>query len=142
MLHPFQDVDLCLFDITLRNHLLDTEIWLCHLRLETTARVCRFHDVTSRFVLYIASQLWEETEDPVYKKVFEANKRETGYRSDLEKDMDKEFPPDSNLLAGNETFSQGYKRNLSQRNLSWGKFYWSCSWVKDKSYSKSPRIRT
>lgn len=44
---------------------------------------------------YIANQLLEETQDPVYKNFFEANKREMGYRSDLEKFIDERFPLES-----------------------------------------------
>ena len=44
---------------------------------------------------YIANQLLDETQDPVYKKFFEANMREMGYRSDLEKFIDERFPLDS-----------------------------------------------
>ena len=44
---------------------------------------------------YIANELLDETQDPVYKEFFEANKREMGYRSDLEKFIDERFPFES-----------------------------------------------
>lgn len=44
---------------------------------------------------FIANQLWEETQDPVYKRFFAANMRGMGYRSDLEKFIDDRFPLDS-----------------------------------------------
>ena len=51
---------------------------------------------------FIANELWKETEDPVYKKFFEANMRGMGYRSDLEKFIDDTFSLDS--LLGTERF--------------------------------------
>ena len=48
---------------------------------------------------FIANQLWEETQDPVYKKFFAANMRGMGYRSDLEKFIDDTFSLDSLLKS-------------------------------------------